>query len=462
MGHDWRFLPLSSESEEVKPPPQSWQHLQSDDPGQAKRPSLGRDWQNRSTAEPQKSDLCGRRNDWKFLSLPELQQQATTGPAEVTSKRKQVSITASHWAEFAVSAKERKLSVYEENGMNLARIQGAIKSGRSCKNGCMKHVTADEVNSWCKAFHMADDEKRRLCIYSLYHPDVTDWHAFTSCQGQHCANPDSAANQKQDRFSLHVNGQSMCVQCFCSLLGIGRRRFYKLRDGDPDLRTQASGQVPKSCPKQDEVDDFFRDLYQSAAEPLATGVAVSDEILAPCSSFIRIVFWMRIKSNTQTELNFPLIGVDGTCPRSCQSSARLQGKMLTLLLFTSSWIFAILLHLWSLLWQVQVRTLFKLSGGICHMAHLLTCTGSTLPGMKARSQHRSLVLGPPGPGLCASLRKKVQTVRENPLPGVHFGECTRSGVMSYAHEQSLTMQNARHAMSCKPFCIASTHPHKKS
>ena len=107
-------------------------------------------------------------------------------------------------------------------------------------------------------------------------------------------------------------------------------------------------------------------------------------------------------------------------------------------------------------------TLFKLSGGICHMAHLLTCTGSTLPGMKARSQHRSLVLGPPGPGLCASLRKKVQTVRENPLPGVHFGECTRSGVMSYAHEQSLTMQNARHAMSCKPFCIASTHPHKKS
>ena len=189
---------------------------------------------------------------------------------------------------------------------------------------------------------------------------------------------------------------------------------------------------------------------------------MSDEILAPCSSFIRIVFWMRIKSNTQTELTFPLIGVDGTCPRSCQSSARLQAKMLTLLLFTSSWIFAILLHLWSLLWQVQVRTLFKLSGGICHMAHLLTCAGSTLPGMKARSQHRSLVLGPPGPGLCASLRKKVQTVRENPLPGVHFGECTRSGVMSYAHEQSLTMQNARHAMSCKPFCIASTHPHKKA
>ena len=96
------------------------------------------------------------------------------------------------------------------------------------------------------------------------------------------------------------------MQCFCSLLGIGRRRFYKLRDGDPDLRTQASGQVPKSCPKQDEVDDFFRDLYQSAAEPLATGVVVSDEILAPCSSFIRIVFWMRIKSNTQTELDFPL------------------------------------------------------------------------------------------------------------------------------------------------------------
>ena len=211
MGHDWRFLPLSSESEEVKPPPQSWQHLQSDDPGQAKRPSFGRDWQNLSTAEPQKSDLCGHKNDWRFLSLPEPQQQATTGPAEVTSKRKQVSIAASHWAAFAVSAKERKLSVYEENGMNLARIQGAIKSGRSCKNGCMKHVTADEVNSWCKAFHMADDDKRRLCIYSLYHPDVTDWHAFTSCQGQRCANPDSAANQKQDRFSLHVNGQSMCV-----------------------------------------------------------------------------------------------------------------------------------------------------------------------------------------------------------------------------------------------------------
>ena len=259
--------------------------LQSDDPGQAKRPSLGRDWQNLSTAEPQKSDLCGHRNDWKFLSLPELQQQATTGPAEVTSKRKQVSITASHWAEFAVSAKERKLSVYEENGMNLARIQGAIKSGRSCKNGCMKHVTADEVNSWCKAFHMADDEKRRLCIYSLYHPDVTDWHAFTSCHGQHCANPDSAANQKQDRFSLRVNGQSMCAQCFCSLLGIGRRRFYKLRDGDPDLRTQASGQAPKSCPKQDEVDDFSETCTSQLQSPwlLELWCLMRSLLLAPLS-----------------------------------------------------------------------------------------------------------------------------------------------------------------------------------
>ena len=201
---------------EVKPPPRSWQHLQSDDPGQAKRPSLGRDWQNLSTAEPQKSDLCGHRNDWKFLSVPEPQQQATTGPAEVTSTRKQVSLTASHWAEFAVSAKERKFSVYEENGMNLARVQGAIKSGRSRKNGCMKHVTADEVSSWCKAFHMADDEKRRLCIYSLYHPDVADWHSFTTAK----VNTAQTLTVQQTRSRIAFACMSMVRACVCNVSAV--------------------------------------------------------------------------------------------------------------------------------------------------------------------------------------------------------------------------------------------------
>ena len=84
---------------------------------------------------------------------------------------------------------------------------------------------------------------------------------------------------RSSRTQLEICGSHICVESFCRLLGMSRKRFYKLVNGEPDLRTKESGTRPTFCPKQAQVDEFFRDLYQSAAEPLAVGLHFSDELI---------------------------------------------------------------------------------------------------------------------------------------------------------------------------------------
>ena len=73
---------------------------------------------------------------------------------------------------------------------------------------------------------------------------------------------------------------------------MSRKRFYKLVNGEPDLRTKESGTRPTFCPKQAQVDEFFRDLYQSAAEPLAVGLHFSDELIVAWLHLLCLQFTM--------------------------------------------------------------------------------------------------------------------------------------------------------------------------
>ena len=208
---------------------------------QAKRESLLRDWQTIPVAKT--SDGL-----------------AQSDPANKSQQRK-VSIGGSHRQELALSstAGNKASSKYQENGMDEKRILQVLAEGCKCKLNCLSAFKASEVIAWCKAFHLADDTKLRMCLFSLYHPEGTEWSQEASL----------TISGRSSRTQLEICGSHICIEAFCRLLGMSRKRFYKLVNGEADLRTKESGTRPTFCPKQAQVDEFFRDLYQSAAEPLA-------------------------------------------------------------------------------------------------------------------------------------------------------------------------------------------------
>ena len=254
---DWKTLPLA------KPSDFSWKELPPLEPEPAAKPTGC-------------SKDLGR--DWKVLPYPESQEKLP--------KRQHANVAAfhcSHWTDLAHSAKERKVNSYESNGMDPERLKKVLAAGGSCRNKCMEKVTFHDALGWCKAFHSAGEERRRMLIYSLYHPADSDfdWSRVTESGGSSVlGSAGVASTAKADRTPLQVNGMALCVQCFCSLLGIGRRSYYRMVHGEPDMRKSESGRVPRNCPQQAQVEVFFRDLYQSAAEPLATGLVLTDELLA--------------------------------------------------------------------------------------------------------------------------------------------------------------------------------------
>ena len=218
---------------------------------QAKRESLLRDWQ---------TILVAKTSDGL----------AQSDPANKSQQRK-VSIGGSHWQELALSstAGNKASSKYQENGMDEKRILQVLAEGCKCKLNCLSAFKASEVIAWCKAFHLADDTKLRMCLFSLYHPEGTEWSQEASL----------TISGRSSRTQLEICGSHICIEAFCRLLGMSRKRFYKLVNGEADLRTKESGTRPTFCPKQAQVDEFFRDLYQSAAEPLAVGLHYSDELI---------------------------------------------------------------------------------------------------------------------------------------------------------------------------------------
>ena len=213
----------------------------------------------------------GLLRDWQSIPLANTSNGlAQSDPANKSQQRK-VSIGGSHWQELALSstAGNKVSSKYQENGMDERRILEVLAEGCKCKNNCLSAFKASEVIAWCKAFHLADDTKLRMCLFSLYHPEATEWSQEASL----------TISGRSSRTQLEICGSHICVESFCRLLGMSRKRFYKLVNGEPDLRTKESGTRPTFCPKQAQVDEFFRDLYQSAAEPPAGGLHFSDELI---------------------------------------------------------------------------------------------------------------------------------------------------------------------------------------
>ena len=238
---DWKVLPLVGPPQ----PKRSWQELPitvASGPATAGNTDLSRTIVGPPVKQVKTESLL---RDWQSIPLANTSNGlAQSDPASKSQQRK-VSIGGSHWQELALSstAGNKVSSKYQENGMDERHILEVLAEGCKCKNSCLSAFKASEVIAWCKAFHLADDTKLRMCLFSLYHPEATEWSQEASL----------TISGRSSRTQLEICGSHICIESFCRVLGMSRKRFYKLVNGGPDLRTKESGTRPTFCPKQTQV-----------------------------------------------------------------------------------------------------------------------------------------------------------------------------------------------------------------
>ena len=143
-----------------------------------------------------------------------------------------------------------KQSSYQVNGADSVRIRTRLS--QRCKCGCMRKLVPADVISFCTHMHSLSDES----VTHYFHT------AYDTCGGDSSEPP-----SKRLRTEWYFLGHHTTVECLQSLLGMSTRTFYKKCHGTLDMRKFPSP-VGHSSPQSLIVDQFFCELYCSAAERL--------------------------------------------------------------------------------------------------------------------------------------------------------------------------------------------------
>ena len=107
-----------------------------------------------------------------------------------------------------------------------------------------------------RAFRGAKPEAQCFVLQTMYHANEFEQ------SGQDC---ELDISQPMVLRKWQLCGKQVCVTGFCHIFGMTRRSLYKKVRGIPDKRSLPQC---RSIPKTSNVDLFFRQLYESAAEPI--------------------------------------------------------------------------------------------------------------------------------------------------------------------------------------------------
>ena len=116
---------------------------------------------------------------------------------------------------------------------------------------CAKQCPVSSVMEYCQRFHRLSEECQTHLIATSYEtcgPIPTDRAA---------------------RTQWHLLGIPVCVSALAAILGVTPRTLYKRVHHAVDLRKGSWSVQPHPAPQQSIVDQFFAELYMSAAEHLA-------------------------------------------------------------------------------------------------------------------------------------------------------------------------------------------------
>ena len=90
-------------------------------------------------------------------------------------------------------------------------------------------------------------------------------HLLRCCYQENCPKQDESGGSTL----WNICGQGVCIQRFCEILASSQRTVRRMTAGQPDLRTAVGGkQQPRLALQTLKCDHFFRNLQDSAAEPM--------------------------------------------------------------------------------------------------------------------------------------------------------------------------------------------------
>jgi hypothetical protein len=119
--------------------------------------------------------------------------------------------------------------------------------------GCHQNVNLVELQLLCQAYWSLGDKGRDAALHAVYRAAVGS----------------ATSQQPLDVVEWHLCNKKVCFANFCILLGTSNKTIRKQITQSIDLRKSMPGEaLCRPRPQSEAIDYFFRELYQSAAEPL--------------------------------------------------------------------------------------------------------------------------------------------------------------------------------------------------
>lgn len=156
---------------------------------------------------------------------------------------------------------------YAVNGADPERIR-RVKQNMPCHCdcGCYRDVPVKDLAKFCERFHRLSAECQGHLLKVAYETAGDD---SVSMQSAPATNTGPAL-----RTEWYLLGRRVCVQALAALLGMARRTLYKRVHGEVDGRKLALG--PRDAIQARMVDQFFVEVYWSAAEHLAEDSSIKN------------------------------------------------------------------------------------------------------------------------------------------------------------------------------------------
>ena len=146
------------------------------------------------------------------------------------------------------------LTKYARDGMDSARVKRVMKKPCECTGDsrcCARQLPEAGVVEYCQRFHHLSQECQTHLIATSY---------------ETCG---PVPADRAARTQWHLLGVPVCVSALAAILGVTPRTLYKRVHQAVDLRKTPWSALPHEAPQQRIVNQFFAELYMSAAEHLA-------------------------------------------------------------------------------------------------------------------------------------------------------------------------------------------------
>ena len=213
------------------------------------------DWMKPALEDRPQAAAASSQDDWM---KPPLEEAATNKKMQISSAPAKICVNVSLALLKLLPADFTKETAYSRNGKSLERIGQQLKHAcRSCSQNCGKQFTAKQVSALVDAWYKLSSISQQQVLFGLFHPEPAVNDAEQHLTG--------AAIAKKRCWQL--DGQTVCFDKFCSLLGHTPRTILRMVHGDEDMRKMLPSR-PRPHPQQDLIMHFFLELYMTTAEQL--------------------------------------------------------------------------------------------------------------------------------------------------------------------------------------------------